>query len=131
MSELNSSIRLLHFESRLEGVDLMKSSLPLVKPIALMRPRGAHRFETFSPKLQRRTTFCRRFLLEFWVLLETDPAVQDAVFDALSPGERGHDINAAGERTGQAVIIDLDHVVGGTLAGGGVVLEHVEMAREE
>jgi hypothetical protein len=53
----------------------MESSLPLVKPIALVRPRGAHRFEAFSPKLQRRITFCRRFLLEFWVLLETDPAV--------------------------------------------------------
>ena len=53
----------------------MESSLPLVKPIALARPRGAHRFEAFSPKLQRRITFFRRFLLELWVLLETDPAV--------------------------------------------------------
>ncbi|MFM0174849.1 hypothetical protein [Paraburkholderia sediminicola] len=29
----------------------MKSSLPIVKPIALKRPRGAHRFDAFSPKL--------------------------------------------------------------------------------
>lgn len=53
----------------------MELSLPLVKPIALVRPRGAHRFEAFSAKLQRRVTFCRHSLLELWVLLETDPAV--------------------------------------------------------
>ena len=53
----------------------MESALPLVKPTALVRPRGTHRFEAFSPKLQRRITFCRRFLLELWVLLETGPAV--------------------------------------------------------
>ena len=53
----------------------MKSSFPLVKPIALVRPRGTHRFEAFSPKLQRRITFCRCSLHELWVLLETDPAV--------------------------------------------------------
>lgn len=53
----------------------MELSLPLVKPIALVRPRGAHRFEAFSAKLQRRVTFCRHSLLELWVRLETDPAV--------------------------------------------------------
>ncbi|WP_429260871.1 hypothetical protein [Paraburkholderia sp. GAS334] len=55
----------------------MKSSLPMVKPIALKRPRGAHRFDAFSRKLQRRLTFCRRSLLEVWMLLETDPMVID------------------------------------------------------
>lgn len=55
----------------------MKSSLPMVKPVALERPRGAHRFDAFSPKLQRRVTFDRRSLLEMWMLLETDPAVTD------------------------------------------------------
>jgi branched-subunit amino acid transport protein len=53
----------------------MELSLPLVKPIALVRPRGTHRFEAFSAKLQRRVTFCRCSLHELWVLLETDPAV--------------------------------------------------------
>jgi hypothetical protein len=38
-------------------------------------PRGAHRFEAFSPKLARRLTFYRRSLLEQWVLLEANPAV--------------------------------------------------------
>lgn len=53
----------------------MELSLPLVKSIALMRPRGVHRFEAFSPKLQRRLTFCRPSLLEVWILIETDPVV--------------------------------------------------------
>ncbi|RZF24505.1 hypothetical protein EVC45_38505 [Paraburkholderia sp. UYCP14C] len=53
----------------------MESSISQVKPIALVRPPGAHRIEAFSPKLRRRITFYRRFLLELWMLLETDPAV--------------------------------------------------------
>jgi hypothetical protein len=55
----------------------MESSLPMVKLIALMRPRGAHRFDAFSLKLRRRLTFGRRSLLEMWMLLETDPVVID------------------------------------------------------
>ena len=53
----------------------MENSLHIAGPTALARPRGAHRFEAFSPKLIRRMTFYRRALLEQWVLLEADPQV--------------------------------------------------------
>jgi hypothetical protein len=45
------------------------------QPIALDRPRGAHRLEAFSLKADRRLTFCRQPALEQWVILEADPAV--------------------------------------------------------
>ncbi|MEW9586994.1 hypothetical protein [Paraburkholderia sp. DGU8] len=51
----------------------MENPLHIAEPVALARPRGAHRFEAFSPKLTRRMTFYRRALLEQWVLLEADP----------------------------------------------------------
>lgn len=75
MPVLNSSIRLLHFESHAYNFDLMEDSLHTAEPIALARPRGAHRFETFSPKLARRVMFYRRPLLEQWLLLEANPRV--------------------------------------------------------
>lgn len=53
----------------------MEHSLHIAGPVALARPRGAHRFEAFSPKLGRRMTFYRRAVLEQWVLLEADPLV--------------------------------------------------------
>jgi hypothetical protein len=53
----------------------MEHSLLIAEPVALARPRGAHRFEAFSPKLARRMTFYRRALVEQWVLLEADPLV--------------------------------------------------------
>lgn len=53
----------------------MENSLHITEPVALVRPRGAHRFEAFSPKLARRLTLYRRALLEQWFLLEADPAV--------------------------------------------------------
>jgi hypothetical protein len=53
----------------------MENSLHIAEPVALVRPRGAHRFEGFSPKLARRLTFYRRGLLEQWLLFEADPAV--------------------------------------------------------
>ena len=53
----------------------MENSLHIAEPVALARPRGAHRFEGFSPKLARRLTFYRRDLLEQWILFEADPAV--------------------------------------------------------
>jgi hypothetical protein len=53
----------------------MEKSLFIAEPVAIARPRGAHRFEAFSPKLARRMTFYRRALLEQWVLLEADPRV--------------------------------------------------------
>lgn len=43
--------------------------------MALARPRGAHRLEVFSPKLNRRLRFYRRSTLEQWVLLEADPRI--------------------------------------------------------
>jgi hypothetical protein len=53
----------------------MADTLPAFTPITLGRPRGAHRFEAFSPKLARRVTFYRRALLEQWLLLEANPKV--------------------------------------------------------
>ncbi|MCC8397485.1 hypothetical protein LJ656_33545 [Paraburkholderia sp. MMS20-SJTR3] len=51
----------------------MADTLQVTRPIALGRPRGAHRFEAFSPKLARRVMFYRRALLEQWLLLEANP----------------------------------------------------------
>jgi hypothetical protein len=53
----------------------MENFQHIAEPVALARPRGAHRFEAFSPKLARRLTFYRCALLEQWFLLEADPAV--------------------------------------------------------
>jgi hypothetical protein len=53
----------------------MENPLRIAEPVALARPRGAHRFEAFSPKLARRMTFYRRAVVEQWVLLEADPSV--------------------------------------------------------
>jgi hypothetical protein len=53
----------------------MEDSLHIAKPVALVRPRGAHRYEAFSLKLSRRLTLYTRPSLEQWILLEADPAV--------------------------------------------------------
>ncbi|MBF6989258.1 MULTISPECIES: hypothetical protein [unclassified Cupriavidus] len=53
----------------------MEDSLRIAEPVALVRPRGAHRFEVFSPKLKRRLTFHRRCAFDQWVLIESDPAI--------------------------------------------------------
>ncbi|MDR6496803.1 hypothetical protein J2797_006735 [Paraburkholderia terricola] len=53
----------------------MADTLQATGPVALCRPRGAHRFEAFSPKLARRVMFYRRALLEQWLLLEANPQV--------------------------------------------------------
>ncbi|MGF6737249.1 hypothetical protein [Paraburkholderia atlantica] len=53
----------------------MVDTLHVAEPIALARPRGAHRFEAFSPKLARRVMFYRRASLAQWLLLEADPKV--------------------------------------------------------
>lgn len=44
------------------------------EPLTLPRPRGAHRYDVFSPKLGRRMTLCRRSAFEAWPMLEADPA---------------------------------------------------------
>ena len=53
----------------------MNDSLCSVEPIAFARPRGAHRFDAFSLKLQRRLTLYRRSALEAWLMIESDPVV--------------------------------------------------------
>ncbi|SOE87749.1 hypothetical protein SAMN05446935_8406 [Burkholderia sp. YR290] len=54
----------------------MENSLPILQPLALARPRGAHRFEAFSLKLARRVTLYRHAALQQWVLLEASPTVE-------------------------------------------------------
>ncbi|KML38953.1 hypothetical protein VL15_38665 [Burkholderia cepacia] len=49
---------------------------PPIAPVVVVRPRGAHRFETFSPKLARRVTLYRRPALAQWLVLESEPAVR-------------------------------------------------------
>jgi hypothetical protein len=53
----------------------MGNSLPILQPIVLARPRGAHRFEAYSLKLTRRVTLYRHVALQQWVLLEASPSV--------------------------------------------------------
>ncbi|MDF3887757.1 hypothetical protein [Cupriavidus basilensis] len=53
----------------------MEDSLHIAEPVAFVRPRGAHRFEAFSPKLKRRLTFYRRCAFDQWVLIESDPVI--------------------------------------------------------
>ncbi|CAM2198394.1 conserved protein of unknown function (plasmid) [Paraburkholderia kururiensis] len=54
----------------------MENSVRIAGPLPPVRPRNAHRFEVFSPKLGRRLTFFRRAALDQWVLLEADPCVK-------------------------------------------------------
>ena len=54
----------------------MGNSLPIPQPLALARPRGAHRFEAFSLKLARRVTLYRHVALQQWVLLEANSTVE-------------------------------------------------------
>jgi hypothetical protein len=53
-------------------VDLSQS----FKPLALPRPRGAHRYDVFSLKLGRRLTLYRRSALDVWLMIESDPGVR-------------------------------------------------------
>jgi len=50
--------------------------MPSLQPLALARPRSAHRFEAFSLKLARRVTLYRHVALQQWVLLEANPTVE-------------------------------------------------------
>ncbi|MGF6292913.1 hypothetical protein QFZ98_004774 [Paraburkholderia youngii] len=49
------------------------------EPLALPRPRGAHRHDVFSPKFWRRLTLYRRNAFEAWLMLEADPAIKISV----------------------------------------------------
>ncbi|WP_027802907.1 hypothetical protein [Paraburkholderia dilworthii] len=51
-------------------VDILRSFEPLMLP----RPRGAHRYDVFSPKLGRRLTLYSRSAFEAWLMLEADAA---------------------------------------------------------
>ncbi|MGF6971007.1 hypothetical protein OKW43_008102 [Paraburkholderia sp. WC7.3g] len=53
-------------------VDVLRS----FEPLALPRPRGAHRYDVFSPKLGRRLTLYGRSAFEAWLMLEADPATR-------------------------------------------------------
>ena len=53
----------------------MEHSLHSSAPTAMIRPRGEHGFEVFSPKLSRRLTIYRRVVLDAWMLIESDPSV--------------------------------------------------------
>ncbi|AJZ56953.1 hypothetical protein OI25_7378 [Paraburkholderia fungorum] len=52
----------------------MVAVLRSFEPLMLPRPRGAHRYDAFSPKLGRRLTLYRRSAFEAWLMLEADPA---------------------------------------------------------
>ncbi|VVD33728.1 hypothetical protein [Paraburkholderia dioscoreae] len=54
----------------------MASALQSFEPLTLPRPRGAHRYDVFSPKLRRRLTLYRRSAFEAWLMLEADPAAK-------------------------------------------------------
>ena len=45
------------------------------KPLAVTRPRGAHRLEAFSLRLNRRLTLYRRCTFDQWIIIEVDAAV--------------------------------------------------------
>lgn len=54
----------------------MASALQSFEPLTLPRPRGAHRYDVFSPKLGRRLTLYRRSAFEAWLMLDADPAAK-------------------------------------------------------
>jgi hypothetical protein len=60
--------------------------------------------------------------------VEEDDAAREAIFAVIPEGERNHS-TVTGVRTGTAVVIDLDSVVGGSLGDGGIIASHVEMSR--
>ena len=55
----------------------MVNVLRSFEPLALPRPRGAHRYDVFSPKLGRRLTLYRRSAFEASLMLEADPAIKN------------------------------------------------------
>ena len=54
----------------------MEDFLHPAKPVALTRPRGAHRLEAFSLKLNRRLTLYRRCTFDQWIMIEVDAAAR-------------------------------------------------------
>jgi hypothetical protein len=57
-------------------VVLMVDLLRCFNPIQLSRPRGTHRYDVFSFKLNRRLTFYGRSAFEAWLMIESDPVVR-------------------------------------------------------
>ena len=56
----------------------MENSLHIAEPLPAVRPKGAHRFEVFRPKLARRLTFFRRALVDEWIVLDEDEIAEAA-----------------------------------------------------
>ncbi|MBT2790105.1 hypothetical protein [Paraburkholderia strydomiana] len=54
----------------------MVDEIRIFEPVTLPRPRGAHRYDVFSPKLGRRLTLYRGSAFEAWLMLEGDPAAK-------------------------------------------------------
>jgi hypothetical protein len=71
----------------------MEHSLHSSGPTAMIRPRGAHRFEVFSPKLSRRLTIYRRVVLD--AFLEVLFVFRRNIQDELSFGSGKTDIKDA------------------------------------
>jgi len=78
-------------------VDVLRSFQPLTLP----RPRGAHRYDVFSPKLGRRLTLYRRSAFEAWLILEADPAASHSVNGLASWQSTG---NAVSSISGQGLM---------------------------
>ena len=55
-------------------------------------------------------------------------ADREAVWAGITEGERRHN-STSGERTGTAVVIEVDALIGGALGAEGVIASHVEMRR--
>lgn len=53
-------------------VDVLRSFEPLTLPC----PRGAYRYDVFSPKVGRRLTLYKRSTFEAWLMLQADPAAK-------------------------------------------------------
>jgi len=70
----------------------MKDSAPrFATPLDTPRPRGAHLFEAFSPKLGRRVRLFNRANFNQWIRLEADPSV---LFQCERPARLGIDCDA-------------------------------------
>ena len=50
--------------------------MPNAQPITVDRPANSHRYDAFSPKLDRGLTLFSRRHVDYWILLEVDPDVR-------------------------------------------------------
>lgn len=54
----------------------MSDSVHIISPVEVLRPKGSHRIEAFSPKLARRVSLYNRAEFALWLMVETDPLVR-------------------------------------------------------